>query len=160
MSILRFLMLLSLVVWIGGIVFFAIMAPTAFHLLPSRLLAGTLVGNLLAKLHWMAVISGIVFLLTSLLYSRITDGTAHLFALRHLLICLMLVLTLVSQFWITPRMVALRAQVSSFDTAATLNTPARIQFDALHVWSTRVEITVLLLGLVALFLTANALTQR
>lgn len=153
-------MLLSLVVWIGGIVFFAIMAPTAFHLLPSRLLAGTLVGNLLAKLHWMAVVSGIVFLLTSLLYSRITDGTAHLFALRHLLICLMLVLTLVSQFWITPRMVALRAQVSSFDTAATLNTPARIQFDALHVWSTRVEITVLLLGLVALFLTANALTQR
>ncbi len=33
-----------------------------------------------------------------------TDGTAHVFAMRHVLICLMLALTLVSQFWITPRM--------------------------------------------------------
>jgi len=157
MSILRFLMLLSLVVWIGGTIFFAIMAPTAFHMLPSRLLAGTLVGDLLSKLHWMAIISGIVFLITSLLYSYLTQGTAHPFALRHVLICLMLALTLVSQFWITPRMIALRAQVSSFDTTATLNDPARVQFDALHIWSTRVEVTVLVLGLFALFLTANAL---
>ena len=160
MSILRFLMVLSLVVWIGGIIFFAMMAPTAFHLLPSRLLAGTLVGTLLTKLHWIAIVSGVVFLTSSMLYSHLTQGTAHPFALRHLLICLMLVLTLISQFWITPQMVALRAQVSSFDTADTLNNPARLQFDALHVWSTRVEVTVLVLGLIAIFLTANALTQR
>ena len=160
MSFLRFLMLLSLVVWIGGIIFFAMMAPTAFHLLPSRLLAGTLVGNLLAKLHGIAIVSGIVFLLASMLYSRATQGTAHLFATRHLLICVMLMLTVVSQFWITPRMVALRAQVSSFDTTSTLSDPARMQFDALHIWSTRVEVAVLVLGLVALYLTANALYQR
>jgi len=160
MSILRFFMLLSLVLWIGGIVFFAIMAPAAFHILPTRLLAGTLVGNLLAKLHWIAMGSGIVYLISSLAYSRMTDGTAHVFAMRHVLICLMLALTLVSQFGITPRMITLRAQVASFDTAATLNDPARVQFDALHVWSTRVEVTVLLLGLVAVYLTANTFSQR
>ncbi len=104
MSFLRFLMLLSLVIWIGGIVFFAIMAPTAFHVLPTRLLAGTLVGNLLTKLHWIAIVSGVVYLISSLAYSRLTDGTAHVFATRHVLICGMLALTLVSQFWITPRM--------------------------------------------------------
>jgi uncharacterized membrane protein YhhN len=158
MSFLRFLMLLSLVVWIGGIVFFSFMAPTAFHVLPTRLLAGTLVGNLLTKLHWIAIVSGIVYLLSSLAYSRITEGTAHVLAMRHVLICLMLALTLVSQFWITPRMITLRAQVATFDTAATLDQPARIQFDALHAWSTRAEVTVLLLGLLAIYLTANALS--
>ena len=155
MSFLRFLMLLSLVVWIGGIIFFAIMAPTAFHLLPTRLLAGTLVGNLLTKLHWIAIVCGVVYLLSSLVYSRLTEGEANVFAARHVLIGGMLVLTLVSQFWITPRMLALRAQVASFDTASMLNDSARVQFDALHVWSTRVEITVLLLGLIVVYMTAG-----
>jgi Domain of unknown function (DUF4149) len=160
MSLLRFLMLLSLVVWIGGIVFFSVMAPTAFHVVPTRLLAGTLVGNLLAKLHWIAIFSGVVYLISSMAYSRITEGTAQVFALRHLLIFLMLGLTLASQFWITPRMVTLRAKVASFDTAATLDQPARVQFDALHAWSTRAEITVLLLGLVLIYLTANVFSRR
>ena len=160
MPFLRYLMFLSLVVWIGGIIFFAIMAPTAFHVLPTRLLAGTLVGNLLTKLHWIAICSSIVYLLSSLAYSRLTDGTAHVFAMRHLLICLMLVLTLFSQFWITPRMITLRAQVATFDTAATPNDLARMQFDALHAWSTRVEVTVLLLGLLVIWMTAGVLSQR
>jgi len=155
MSFLRFLMFLSLVLWIGGIVFFAIMAPTVFHTLPTRLMAGTLVGNLLGKLHWIAICSGIVFLISSLLYSRLSDGTAHVFAMRHILICGMLALTLVSQFWITPRMITLRAQVTNFDTAATLNQPERVQFDALHHWSERIEQVILLMGLVVIYLTAS-----
>lgn len=153
-------MLLSLVVWIGGLMFFIIVAPTAFHLLPTRLMAGTLVGSLLTKLHSIGIVSGIVFLISSLAYGRFTDGTAHLFAMRHMLICLMLALTLFSQFWITPQMLTLRAQVTNFDTAATLDQPARVQFDALHNWSERVEGAVLVLGLVAIFLTANALQHR
>jgi len=156
MSFLRFLMFLSLVVWIGGLVFFAIMAPTAFHTLPTRLMAGTLVGNLLGKLHWIAIVAGIVFLISSLVYSRLADGTAHVFAMRHVLICLMLALTLISQFWIMPRMLTLRAQVTNFDTAATLDQPARVQFDALHVWSERIEQAILLMGLVVIYLTASA----
>jgi uncharacterized membrane protein YhhN len=160
MSFLRFFMLLSLVAWIGGIVFFSFMAPTAFHVLPTRLLAGTLVGNLLTKLHWIAIVSAIVYLLSSLAYSRITEGTAHVFALRHVLICLMLALTLVSQFWITPRMVTLRAQVATFDTTDTLHQPERVQFDALHAWSTRAEITVLLLGLVVIYLSASVFSRH
>ncbi|SPF47295.1 conserved membrane hypothetical protein [Candidatus Sulfotelmatobacter kueseliae] len=157
MSLLRFLMLLSLVVWIGGLILFAfVLAPTAFQVLPDTHLAGNMVGRSLSKLHWIAIVSGIVFLLSSLLYSRLTDGTAHVFAMRHVLICLMLALTLFSQFWIMPRMLTLRAQVGDFSTV-TLDNPARVQFDALHVWSTRVESAVLLLGLVVVYLTASAL---
>lgn len=159
MSFLRFLMLLSLVVWIGGLIFFAfVVAPTAFQVLPTTHLAGNVVGRALGKLHWIAIVSGIVYLLSSLLYSRIAGGTAHVFAVRHVLICLMLALTLFSQFWIIPRMDALRAQVGDFATV-TLDNPLRVQFDALHVWSTRVESAVLLLGLVAVYVTATVFTR-
>jgi uncharacterized membrane protein len=160
MSFLRFLMVLSLVVWIGGLIFFAfVLAPTAFQVLPSTHLAGNVVGRALGKLHWIAIFSGIIFLLASLAYSYITQGTAHVFGMRHVLICLMLALTLFSQFWIIPRMDTLRSSVSDF-AAVPLASPARVQFDALHVWSTRVEGAVLLLGLIAIYLTASALYQR
>jgi hypothetical protein len=49
--------------------------------------------------------------------------------------------------------------VSDFASVA-VNDPARVQFDALHVWSTRVEGTVLLLGLIVVYLTASAFSQR
>ena len=154
MSFLRFLTLLSLVCWIGGLIFFAfVLAPTAFQVLPNTHLAGNLVGRALGKLHWIAIFAGVVYLVSSLVYSRFTNGTAHVFAGRHVLICLMLALTLLSQFWIMPRMDTLRAQVGDF-AAVPLSNPLRIQFDALHVWSTRVEGTVLLLGLVVAYLTA------
>jgi len=159
MSFLRFLMLLSLVCWIGGLIFFAfVLAPTAFSIpavLPNTHLAGNVVGRALSKLHWIAIVSGIVFLFSSLLYSRLTDGTPHVFASRHILLCLMLALTLVSQFGIIPRMDTLRASLGEV-SAAPLDSPDRIQFDALHAWSTRVESAVLLLGLVVVYMTARS----
>ena len=86
-------------------------------------------------------------------------GTAHVFATRNLLVAVMLVLTLVSQFWIIPRMDTLRASVGDF-TAVPLNHPLRVQFDALHVWSTRVEGAVLLLGLVVVYMAGSAIGRR
>jgi hypothetical protein len=155
MSFLRFLMLLSLICWIGGLIFFAfVVAPSAFSVLPTSHLAGNLVGRTLGKLHWIAIFSGIVFLVSSLLYSRLTDGTAHLFAARHALVCLMLALTLISQFGIIPRMDALRASLGDV-RSVPIDNPGRVQFDALHVWSTRVEGAVLLLGLLVVYLTAS-----
>jgi uncharacterized membrane protein len=159
MSLLRFLILLSLVVWIGGLIFFAfVLAPTAFSIpqvLPNTHLAGNVVGRALGKLHWIAILSGIVFLASSLLHSRLTDGTAHVFAARHVLLCLMLALTLISQFGIMPKMDVLRASLGDVGSAPVDN-PERMKFDSLHVWSTRVEGAVLLLGLVVVYLTASS----
>ena len=160
MSFLRFLMLLSLVCWIGGLIFFAfVLAPTAFSVLPSTHLAGNVVGRALGWLHWIAIVSGIVYLGSSLLYSRMVDGTAHVFGARHVLLCLMLALTLISQFGIIPRMDVLRASLGEVGSVPVDN-PERVQFDALHVWSTRVEGAVLLLGLVVVYLTAQQLGVR
>jgi len=156
MSFLRFLMLISLVVWIGGLIFFSlVVAPTAFSVLPTSHLAGSMVGRSLGKLHWLAIFSAVLYLISSLLYSRLTEGTAHVFAARHILLCLMLALTLISQFGIIPRMDALRASLGEI-RAVPVDNPQRIQFDALHLWSTRLEGSVLLLGLVVVYLTGRS----
>ena len=160
MSFLRFLMLLSLVVWIGGVMFLAFVeAPTAFRpgLLPSRHLAGAVVGGSLNILHWLGIVSGIVFLISSLAYNQISKGTMQPFALRHVLIVLMLLLTAYSQFGITPRMVALRASFVEIDKVP-LDDPGRVEFDRLHNWSEKLEGGVLLLGLVVVYLTAQRLS--
>ena len=152
-------MLMALVVWLGGLIFFAFVeAPAAFSVLPTRHLAGNVVARSIAALHWMGIISGLVFLASSMLYARLSTGNPHAFATRNLLIVLMLVLTLVSQFGIIPRMDTLRASIGEIDSVPSDN-PARMQFDGLHVWSTRVEGGVLLMGLIAVYLTASALSS-
>lgn len=155
MSILRFLMFLSLIVWVGGIIFLSFVeAPTAFSQLPSRHMAGTVVGHSLGILHWMGLFSGIVFLGSSLLLSSLTTGSAKSFALRHILVLAMLLLTAFSQFGISPKMAALRAGFVDIDTVPPTD-PGRMQFDALHVWSVRLEVAVLVLGIAAVFCTSR-----
>jgi hypothetical protein len=146
--------MLSLVVWLGGLIFFAfVLAPTVFSVLPTRHLAGSVVSSTLTKLHWIGMASGVLFLVSSMLYARLSTGSAHPLAARHLLLYVMLALTIASQFGISPKMAALRSSMGEIDKVA-VNDPARVQFDALHVWSTRLESGVFLFGLIVVYLTA------
>jgi hypothetical protein len=155
MTFLRFLMFLSLVVWVGGIIFLSFVeAPTAFSVLPSRHMAGAVVGHSLGILHWMGLFAGVIFLGSSMLLSSLTTGSAQPFTCRHVLVLLMLLITIASQFGISPKMASLRAQFGDIDTVAPTD-PGRMQFDALHKWSVRLEGTVLVMGLVALYFTAR-----
>ena len=158
MNFLKFLMLLALVLWIGGVVFFgAVMAPTLFAVLPTHDLAGKVVNPSLAKLHWIGLICGVVFLICSMALSYSLRGSAQLFAPRHLAIVLMLVLTLFSQFVVAKKMLRLRDNIGVIDNVST-NDPLRVEFNRLHVWSTRLEGCVLILGLGVLWGTARRLS--
>jgi len=155
MSILRFLMFLSLAVWIGGIIFLSfVVAPTAFSVAPTRHMAGTVVGHSLGILHWMGLFAGVIFLGSSMLLASLTTGSAHPMAARHILICLMLLLTAISQFGISPKLAALRTQFGDIDSVPATD-PRRLHFDALHVWSVRLEVVVLVMGLTVLYLTSR-----
>jgi len=150
MWFLRLLMLLALIVWIGGIIFFAfVLAPTLFGVLPTTKLAGDVVSATLGKLHWMGLISGVVFLICSLGYNWQKHVQLRPFALSHIFVVLMLAFTMISQFGITPRMRELRS------SPAILDSVGRAEFDDLHAWSTRLEGGVLLLGLGVVILTAR-----
>ena len=158
MSLLRFFMLLALVVWIGGIIFFAaVVAPTLFKVLPTHQLAGAVVSRSLGILHWMGIVCGVVFLITSMTSSYSARGAAHPFAPRHLLMYAMLGLTLISQFVVSTKLLALRTAMGEIDLVP-LTDPRRIAFNQLHVWSTRLESGVLVLGLIVLFLVARKIT--
>jgi Domain of unknown function (DUF4149) len=160
MSFLRYLMLLSLIFWLGGLIFFAfVVAPAAFSVLPTRHLAGNVVARSINGLHWIGLLAGVVYLFSSVLYTRAMSGSFRVLTARNVIIVFMLALTLISQFGVIPRMDTLRASIGEIDSVPADN-PARMRFDALHVWSTRVEGGVLLLGLVAAYLTANAFAKQ
>ena len=151
-------MLLALAVWIGALIFFPVIAQTAFANLPPHS-AGLLVRGSLQKLHQMAFACGIVFLSSSLIYNRIVLGRTRLLSASHWLIVCMLAFTAISQFHIIPRMESLRVtsgEISALPSSDRL----RVQFDSLHTWSTRTEGAVLVLGLVVLYLTARRLTEH
>ncbi len=158
MSLVRYLMLLSLVVWIGGLIFFSfVLAPTVFAVLPTRQLAGSVVSRSLGILHWMGITSGVVFAVASMIDSRTVNGVAEPFALRNLIIYAMIILTLVGMFGIASRMLILREQMNPID-AVPHDDARRVEFNRLHHWSTRVEGTVLVLGLALLYLTARRMS--
>jgi len=113
MSVLRFFMLLSLVVWVGGIIFFSfVVAPTLFSILPTRHLSGLVVSRALTLLHWIGVASGGVFLILSVFHAYYSTGSAQAAALRNLLVFAMVVVTLLSQIVVSGKMAALKATMA------------------------------------------------
>jgi len=148
-------MLLTLIVWIGGIIFFAFVeAPTLFTVLPTTKMAGDVVSSSLTKLHWMGLVSGGIFLIASLLYNWQKYLQLRPFMAIHILVVLMLVLTAYSHFSITPRMRDLRAEMQTVENLS-FSDSRRLEFDRLHEWSTRAEGGVLICGLVVVVLTAR-----
>ena len=150
---LRFLMFLALAVWVGGTSFFAVVAGIAFSRLPQAHLAGLVVRESLVALHWIGMVAGIVFLGSSMLYDRAVEGRTRA-RLCNLVVVLMLALTATSQFWIIPRMDALRASSGDI-TALAPGNPVRVRFASLHLASVRVETGVLVMGVTVLYFTSR-----
>ena len=133
----------------GSILFFgAVVAPGAFTVLANRDQAGALVGLVLGRLHLMGMLAGVVYLIVAAVAGR---SPAALVRPAPLLVLVMIVLTFVSQFWVTGTMEALRAQMGSVDATPATNA-LRASFDRLHVISVRLEMVVLVCGIAALAL--------
>src|SRR5215471_1686450 len=103
MTFLRFLMLLTLSLWLGTILFFSVIeAPVVLHLVPDRALGGEIINRSLVELHWLGMICGLVFLLASLLRSYLETRSTRLLTWPHILVILMLACTVVSEQFILP----------------------------------------------------------
>ncbi len=158
MSFLRFFMWLSLVVWIGGIIFFAfVVAPTVFRVLPTHQLAGNVVNRSLSLLHgigdhlWYHVRCHLDD------QSAVVSGSPQPFASRHILVYLMIASDLGQHVRRRRANGSVKGQMVTIDEVPQ-DDARRVEFNRLHVWTTRLEGTVLLLGLVLVFLTARRLT--
>jgi hypothetical protein len=150
-TLVRFLQFLTLGTWIGSVLYFgAIVAPAAFSILtPDQ--AGSLVGITLGRLHLMGIVAGVIYLLVTALEAR---SAAALLRPASLLVIVMLVLTFVSQYWVSETMNALRGQMGSV-AATPATSELRASFDRLHSISVRLEMAVLIAGLLALVFTSR-----
>ena len=152
-NVLRFVQVFALGTWVGSIIYFsAVVAQAAFGTVSNRDQVGAFVGTALGGLHYLGVIAAIVYLIATVWWGRSASSLVKPAALG---VVLMLLLTLASQKIVIPRMDVLRAQMGSVDATPQSN-PLRAEFDRLHNISVQLESGVLLVGLIALFLTVRS----
>jgi uncharacterized membrane protein len=145
---LRAIEFLGLSIWLGSDVFLSfVVAPAAFSVLASRDQAGAIVGYSLARMHWIGIVCGLVILLVRIL--RIRSLTA-LVAPAVLCVVLMIILTVISQLAVSPKMAVLRVQMGSIQATSAGN-PLLAEFARLHTISVGLESGVLLAGIAAMF---------
>jgi Domain of unknown function (DUF4149) len=151
-NFLKYLQVLALGTWVGSIFYFsAVVAQTAFAVLPTKDQAGLVVGQALSRLHTLGLIAAIVYLVAG---GALVGSIRALAKPAMIGVVLMVVLTVISQNRVTHRMTELRRQMVSVEKTAA-DDPRRVEFDKLHSVSVGLEGAVFLIGLVSLFLTVR-----
>jgi len=139
---------LGLSIWLGSDIFLSfVVAPGAFAVLASSNQAGAIVGYSLTRMHYIGMACGAVILLARL--SR-TRSLASLLAPAALCVTLMILLTLISQSAVSPKMAALRLEMGSIE-AIRADSTVQAEFARLHRASVGLESGVLLAAIGALF---------
>ena len=150
--VLRFIYLLAIVLWIGGIAFFSFLAaPSIFKVLP-REVAGNVVADIFPKYYWQGIICGVIALGTSVLLGM-RDRWNSLLIARTIMIGVMLIGVLYAVVILNPKVQAVKAQITAFESLAPTD-PLRLEFGRLHGRSFSVNAAVLLLGVIVVFITA------
>lgn len=154
-SLLRAIEFLGLSLWLGSDVFLSfVVAPGAFRILGSRDQAGAMVGYALGAMHIGGIICGLVLILARLARTKTFSSLA---APAALCVVAMIALTAISEFTVSPKMAALRAQMGSIQATAA-DSPLLVQFARLHRVSVSLESAVLLAGIAAIYLMVRELT--
>lgn len=143
MLALRYVYVLALVVWLGGMVVLgAIVAPTTFEVLQAiepvagRAMAGELFGRALARFHYVAYAAGALLLVT-LAAMALLGPRPRGFAVRAAIIGAMLLVALYSGVSVLGTIDAIREDVGALPSRLAADDARRIRFDALHLLSTR-----------------------
>lgn len=126
----RFAFFLGAALWLGGGVIIAVSAPLPFQQLPSRDLAGPLVGAMIARYHWVAYGSGLLMLLGTAVPAALR-GWSRLASAQLGLVAFALAVSLYSGFAVSGRMAEIRAELGSIEQTEKSH-PLRQEFDALH----------------------------
>jgi uncharacterized protein DUF4149 len=128
-------LIVLLAAWLGAtLIVGAVVAPAAFAVLPSRTLAGALVGRVLPSLFWSG---GAVGVIAAWLARRPRRIAAVVGALT------MAAASLIAQTVVTPRIESVRTSVAGPIDALARDDVRRIAFGRLH------GVSVALLGLAA-----------
>ena len=155
--LLRSLLYLALIVWLGAEIFFPVVAAITFQTLrPDTHTAGTIVGQLLRILHGMGIVSALVLLALLALAPAFGLYKPNAVLAPMIMVVLMLGLTVYSHFGITPAMERDRIAAGGAIDTADQSDPITAHFNKLHNRSERVEGAIMLLGVATVVLVAWA----
>lgn len=157
MLALRYIALLTLVVWIGGLaVLGTIAAPVAFdvtaarHLPDARLVAGALFGEMLHRFALVSYGAGVILLLT-LFVRRILGPRPHRWGIRTAIASLMLLASAYAGLVVASRIDTLQREIGVAPSSLPEGDARRIEFGRLHGVSTALQLVPLLGGLALIF---------
>jgi hypothetical protein len=157
MLVLRYIGLLALTLWVGGLlVLGAIVAPSVFevlaahHIVNDRLVGGAVFGEILRRFHVLSFTCGAV-LLSTLVARGVMGPRPIMFAARLVVAFLMLAATVYSGMIVAPRIAQIQSSTGVAPSTLPENDPRRVEFGRLHTISTRIQLAPLLGGLFLLF---------
>ena len=143
MLALRYLYVLALVTWLGGmIVLGALVAPATFQVLEmvqgaeGRELAGAVFGAIIGRFHYVAYGSGAVLLL-SLAAIAVLGPRPKQYAVRSAIIAAMLGISLYSGLIVLSTINDIQRDAGGSVSHLPSDDARRIRFDELHLLSTR-----------------------
>lgn len=147
-TLIHFIHLLSLVMWMGSIIFFSFFtAPAVFRLL-DRQKAGEVVGSIFPKYYAIGYTCSVLAAATLMLSPRTIAGPPLIF------LTVMTACTFYAGLVINPQARVLKQQMQEQPENRKALEP---QFKSLHGWSVRLNATVLIFGLGLLWTTAMRL---
>ena len=153
--------LLLLGVWLGAAIFFsATVAPAAFGVLRGFQLANAneIAGAIVTRTLSIVNISGFaisLFLLATAFLVKRRGASGAGFYLEIILLAMIAILTGASQWWVSPRMLAIRAALPRPIDQIARNDPQRVAFDTLHHYSVALLGIAVLASLIAFFVMAR-----
>lgn len=160
-TILRTLLYLALIVWLGAEIFFPVVAAITFSTLAGDThTAGTIVGSLLRILHGIGLVAGFVAMALLALAPAWNIYKPRAVLGPMILVLLMLACTVYSQYGIIPAMERDRIAAGGAIDLRDPSDPAVAHFNMLHNRSEHVEMAILLLGLATVVLVARAESTR
>ncbi len=160
-TLLRTLLSVSLIVWLGAEAFFPVVAQVTFAALsPDKHMAGNIVGQLIRILHGMGLVSGMVALAVMALAPAWGNYNPRTVLIPIAFVALMMALTTYSQFGIIPAMERDRITAGAAIDGTAPADAISAHFNKLHNRSEWVEEAILLLGLATVVLLARAETTR
>ncbi|MGD9905616.1 MAG: DUF4149 domain-containing protein [Vicinamibacterales bacterium] len=153
MIVLRYLYVVALVVWVGGLVAAgALVAPALFAVLPAeagadgRALAGAAFGEVLRRVLTTGEAAGVVMLVTMTVL-RLLGPKPLTYGVRAVLLGAMLAATAYTAHVVLPEAEALRRELPR-PSAAASDDPRRQRFDGLHRLSTQLVVATTVAGLI------------
>ncbi len=145
---------LLLAAWLGAALYFSIVVTrAAFAVLPSRTLAGALVGQTLPVLFDTGMVVGALLIGAAMRSSPSVARTASLAGGLA-----MLALTAIARFGILPRIERLRATMPAAIESLSIDDPSRRAFGQLHALSVGALGLAMLAGLTVAIILAYSLT--